>query len=102
LLSLRICLIKHLSVMIHKNSSDKLEAQATALGTEWARLPRAGQRLDGMARSYLYELIAEGKIRSHVIRKQHCVRGIRLVNLPSLRAYIASAATGATTQTSNV
>jgi hypothetical protein len=79
-------------MVIQKNPSDNLEARAAALGEVWGRLPRPGQRLEGMSRSYLYELIKAGKIRSHVIRKGHCVRGIRLLHVPSIRAFIAAQA----------
>ena len=67
-----------------------LEARTSALGTLWARLPRAGERLESMSRSYLYELIQANKIRSHVIKKPHAVKGIRLIYLPSLREFIES------------
>ena len=43
-----------------------------------------------MSRSYLYELIQANKIRSHVIKKPHAVKGIRLIYLPSLREFIES------------
>ncbi|MBL9143902.1 MAG: hypothetical protein JNM99_09495 [Verrucomicrobiaceae bacterium] len=80
-----------MSETIHKNT---LEARHAALGTTWARLPKAGERLEGLSRSYLYELLTANLIRSHVIKRRHCIKGIRLIHLPSLRAYIEKEAVG--------
>ncbi|MFN0128009.1 MAG: hypothetical protein ACKV19_15120 [Verrucomicrobiales bacterium] len=62
------------------------------LETEWVRLPLPGQRLEGLGRSYLYELITQGRIRSYALKKRGAVRGIRLIHLPSLREYIENSA----------
>ena len=58
---------------------------------EWLRIPEA-TRCFGIGRSSIYELIAEGKIKSASIRKRGNVRGIRLVSADSLSHYIESQA----------
>ena len=58
---------------------------------EWARIPRVGQTLEGFYRSQLFALIRDGKVKSAAIKQPGQIRpGMRLVHLPSLRAYIAS------------
>lgn len=54
---------------------------------EWLRVPEA-VRLFGLGRSYLYELIGAGSIRSTSIRRRGALRGIRLISYDSLVAYI--------------
>ena len=58
-----------------------------ALQPKWIRLPDA-TRVSGMGRSLLYERIREGKIRSVCIRKKNNQRGVRLINVESLNAFI--------------
>ena len=56
----------------------------------WVRIPQA-TRLSGLGRSYIYELIASGKIRSRVLkRRRDATRGVRLVSYDSLCAFIES------------
>ncbi|MDD4018749.1 MAG: hypothetical protein PHV28_12490 [Kiritimatiellae bacterium] len=63
---------------------------------EWARIPRVGQTLEGFYRSQLFALIRDGKVKSAAIKQPGQIRpGMRLVHLPSLRAYIASYVDGA-------
>ena len=58
---------------------------------DWARIPRVGQTLEGFFRSQLFALIRDGKVKSAAIKQPGQIRpGMRLVHLPSLRAYIAS------------
>ena len=58
---------------------------------EWARIPRVGQTLEGFFRSQLFALIRDGKVKSAAIKQPGQIRpGMRLVHLPSLRAYISS------------
>jgi hypothetical protein len=59
-------------------------------GVEWQRLPKPKERLYGMSRTTLFELIESGKIRSVVIRKPGAIRGIRLLFMPSLTQYLDS------------
>ncbi len=54
-------------------------------------MPIPPARLEGITRSGIYELILHGQIRSKSLRKPGCTRGIRLVHIPSLRAYIENA-----------
>ena len=54
---------------------------------EWLRISEA-TRCFGIGRSSLYELIAEGKIKSASSRKRGNVRGVRLVSADSLSNYI--------------
>jgi hypothetical protein len=56
---------------------------------EWARLKDA-IRLFGIGRATLYSWIAEGRVKSACIRKKHAIRGIRLINVASLRSVIES------------
>ena len=66
---------------------------------EWARIPRVGQTLEGFFRSQLFALIRDGKIKSAAIKQPGQIRpGMRLVHLPSLRAYIASYVDGVGTE----
>jgi hypothetical protein len=59
---------------------------------EWLRLPDA-IRVSGIGRSTLYQLLSSGAVKSALIRKRGCQRGIRLISADSLRAYIESFAT---------
>jgi hypothetical protein len=56
---------------------------------EWLRLPDA-IRVSGIGRSSLYALLSSGRLKSAVVRKRGCQRGIRLISADSLRAYIES------------
>jgi hypothetical protein len=60
--------------------------------SEWSRLPKPGQRLEGLCRSTIYQLITEGRVRSRSLKAhKHSLRGIRLVSISSLRDVIAGA-----------
>ena len=54
---------------------------------EWLRIPDA-IKLYGIGRSSLYELMAEGKIKTALLRQRGSVRGIRLLSADSLSRYI--------------
>ena len=58
------------------------------LKPEWVRLPAAVE-YSGIGRSSLYQRIASGEIRSALIRKPGNVRGIRVVSVASLDAFVA-------------
>jgi hypothetical protein len=60
---------------------------------EWAR-PLDAAAACGLGKSRLYELLREskGKISSCLLTSQEAARGPRLINLPSLFAYIAELA----------
>jgi hypothetical protein len=53
----------------------------------WKRLKFACD-VTGLKRSWFYPKIREGKIRSAVLMDEGRTRGIRMINMPSLKAYI--------------
>ena len=57
-------------------------AQKGQLKRVWLRIPVAVEAY-GIARSRLYELIAEGKIRSASVRDRHKKKRVRLINADS-------------------
>lgn len=64
------------------------ETPAAAL-IEWLRMDKAA-KLSGLSRSLLYELIADGSIKSACIRRRNAQRGTRLISSDSLMAFIES------------
>jgi hypothetical protein len=65
------------------------ENQVTALCNEgWARMPKAGEKIQGLSRAHLYQLLTANKIRSKAIRQPGRIKGIRLVWVPSVVEYI--------------
>ena len=65
----------------------------------WIRLPVQGHcPHSGLSRATYYELIKDGRIRSANLRKPGALRGIRLVWLPSVMAYLDRFATGGETK----
>jgi hypothetical protein len=68
-------------------------------GEPWARLPKPGRpgepggRFNGLSRTTLLELSEAGLIKTAVIKKPGALKGIRLVYLPSLYAYLEGLAT---------
>jgi hypothetical protein len=57
-------------------------------------MPKPKERLCGLSRTTLLELSEAGLIRTVAIRKPHAVKGIRLVYLPSVYAYLDSLSNG--------
>lgn len=59
-------------------------------GGEWARMPtRAGERLEGFSRGYLYNLVGNGAVRSAAIHSPGCTKaGVRLIHRGDLLAFI--------------
>ena len=57
---------------------------------DWARMPKPGDKYQGMSRTTLLEIIQnpESGVRSAVIRKPGRTRGLRLIFVPSLLAYL--------------
>ena len=78
-------------------SETKSAGLTPSLKLEWARIPVA-THLSGLTRSLLYDHIRKGDIKSVCLRKRNSVRGVRLVNVDSLNAFIASFAEEAPTQ----
>ena len=71
------------------NIPEEVLKKAAELANErWVRLPRPGSRFYGMCRSTLDHLCMNGTVRSVVLRKPGAIRGIRLMYLPSLDAYL--------------
>lgn len=48
----------------------------------------------GIGRSFAYDLIREGKIRSITLRREGCLRGKRLIEVKSVRELFASCDSG--------
>jgi len=63
------------------------DADVAPLKPAFLRVPAAVQ-YSGVSRTSLYELIAEGRIKSTVLRKRNNVRGIRLIEVESLDALL--------------
>lgn len=72
---------------MHRAKS-KSETPAAAL-PEWLRMDKAAS-LSGLSRSLLYELIADGSIKTACIRRRNAQRGTRLISSDSLMAFIES------------
>jgi hypothetical protein len=59
--------------------------------SEWARIPQTGKTLEGLYRSQLFALVKSGKVKTAAIKQPGQTRtGVRLIHVPSLRAYIHS------------
>jgi hypothetical protein len=55
----------------------------------WTRLPtRPGERLQGLSRAHIYNLIADGAVKSACLRKPGATTGVRVIHVPSLLKYI--------------
>lgn len=64
-------------------------ASRVAPNAEWARVPKTGETLEGMFRSQIFALIKTGAIKTAAVKQPGAGRtGMRLVHLPSLRAWI--------------
>ncbi len=62
----------------------------------WIRAPKAGPEIySGLTRSFLYQLAAQGVIRTVSIREPGKERGCRLFHLQSILAFIARHELGA-------
>jgi hypothetical protein len=74
----------------------KVEIPAHLQGKEWERMPKPGRpgqpggRLCGMCRTTLLELDQAGHIKTVSVRKPGKVKGLRLIYMPSLYAYLES------------
>ena len=75
-------------------SKDLVADAMTASGHEsqWARLPKTGRHLEGLSRAYLYRLIENGKVQSISLVTPGSRKGVRLVNILSLRAFLSGEA----------
>jgi hypothetical protein len=67
----------------------KLEIPPHLSTEEWARLPtRPGERYEGLSRTTLLELWEQGDIKIASIRKSGSQKSIKLLHIPSLRAFL--------------
>jgi hypothetical protein len=55
---------------------------------DWVRMPKPKERLKGLSRATLLELVGAGHVKSAIIRKGQSRKGIRLIFLPSLLGYL--------------
>jgi excisionase family DNA binding protein len=67
----------------------KQKTAQSHLKPEWLRIPQVSL-VFGIGRSKIYELIAEGKIKSVSLRKRGQTSGTRLISYDSLSDYIES------------
>jgi hypothetical protein len=58
------------------------------LTEEWVRLPKPGERYEGLSRTTILELHAQGDVKIAAVRKPGSQKAIRLVHVPSLKAYL--------------
>jgi excisionase family DNA binding protein len=71
------------------NSNTPTSPEVTTHAAEWLRIKDAC-RLVSVSRSFLYELIGSGKVKSISLRKVGNNRGARRVNAESLRLFFKS------------
>ena len=77
---------------MNAKSSKLLAAASKHLTTdpvEWLR-PSQAVIYSGLSRATLYNLMGEGAIKSACIRRQGCVKGVRVISRESLEEYISS------------
>lgn len=71
-----------------KKSYDEL-SNGEGQSARWVRLPtNAGERLQGLSRATIYNLINDGVIKSASLKQPGKLTGIRVIWLPSLLEYI--------------
>lgn len=63
--------------------------QDTPLKPEWVR-PAQATQIFGIGRTKIYELIADGKIKSASIKPRGATKGTRLISYDSLATFINS------------
>jgi hypothetical protein len=63
--------------------------EVTTLPIKWLRIP-AACAYNGMSRAKLYQLLAEGQIKSICVRKKGNVRGLRLFSADSIDTFLES------------
>jgi hypothetical protein len=65
----------------------------TAQPVRWMRI-RECVRIYGLSRSYLYELMQNGEIRSASIRRKGAQKGVRLLSVDSIESFIRNCSEG--------
>lgn len=63
--------------------------QDTPLKPEWVR-PAQATQIFGIGRTKIYELIADGKIKSASIKPRGSAKGTRLISYDSLASFVES------------
>jgi hypothetical protein len=58
-----------------------------AVTPKWMRIKDAA-RYAGLSRSLLYEILASGEIKSFALKSAGAIRGVRLVSVESIDAFI--------------
>lgn len=79
--------------MAHEIAPTDGTARQGVLKPEWIR-PKDVPRLFGIGRSRVYEMIAEGRIKTVSLRQRGQKHGTRLISYDSLAAYLESLAEG--------
>jgi predicted DNA-binding transcriptional regulator AlpA len=64
-----------------------VSTEVTALPIRWLRIPDA-IRYSGLSRSLLYQLIADGSLRSICIRRRGSLRGARVLSAESIDEFL--------------
>jgi hypothetical protein len=76
-----------------KSPSNLVIEELSAIRPRWAAI-KAAVAYSGIPRYRIFELVAEGKIRSAVLKRKGLIRGRRLIDLESLDAWISKHASG--------
>lgn len=61
--------------------------EVQALKPVWLRIP-AASRISGLSRTFIFEQVALGKLKSKHIKRPGATRGIRLIHFDDLMAFI--------------
>ena len=72
-------------------TSEEVRRQTLASGApplKFARISQVTRPAGPFGRSWIYEALSKGLFRSIVIRKSGCSRGLRLIDLESLNAFL--------------
>jgi hypothetical protein len=75
------------------NETDFVIEEMPSRHRKWGRI-KAAVEATGVRRYRIFQLISDGVIRTAVLKRKGKQRGIRLIDLDSLDAYIAKHATG--------
>src|SRR5262245_28989103 len=59
-------------------------------GPGWQRMPKPFERLEGLSKTTIFEQVKLGHIKSAHVKAPGAVRGIRLIWMPSLYAWLDS------------
>jgi hypothetical protein len=74
-------------------TTQPISPATAALDPEWIRVPQAAAWC-GMSRSTINYLVASGKVKAVTLRVRGTERGLRLISLPSFKAFLDRLATG--------